>query len=81
MLEVWVRHRYRSAQAGPKNPTLVDHAVGFIVHHKVGDKVEQGEPLFAIHANDEKKQVEAREKRACGACFQRYACAGAPAFL
>ena len=38
----------------------VDHAVGFVVHHKVGDKVEAGEPLFTVHANDEAKQAEAR---------------------
>jgi pyrimidine-nucleoside phosphorylase len=30
----------------------VDHAVGLIIHHKVGGKVEKGEPLYTIHAND-----------------------------
>jgi pyrimidine-nucleoside phosphorylase len=45
-----------------KKSDEVDHAVGFIVHHKVGEKVEQGEPLFSIYANDEKKQAEAREQ-------------------
>lgn len=45
-----------------KKSDAVDHAVGFIIHHKVGDRVEQGEPLFTIHANDEKKQTEARER-------------------
>ncbi len=40
----------------------VDHAVGLIVHHKVGDKLKRGEPLFTIHANDAQKQAEAREK-------------------
>ncbi len=30
----------------------VDHAVGLIIHHKVGEKVEKGEPLYTIHAND-----------------------------
>jgi pyrimidine-nucleoside phosphorylase len=44
-----------------KKSDAVDHAVGFIVRHKVGDKIEQGEPLFLIHANDERKQAEARE--------------------
>ena len=44
-----------------KKSDNVDHAVGFIVHHKVGDKVEAGEPLFTIHANDPKKQAEARK--------------------
>ena len=39
----------------------IDHAVGFVIHHKVGDKLEKGEPLFTIHANDESKLVEARE--------------------
>ena len=38
----------------------IDHAVGFLIHKKVGDKVEAGEPLFEIHANDEAKLAEAR---------------------
>jgi pyrimidine-nucleoside phosphorylase len=39
----------------------IDHAVGFVIHHKVGDKIEKGEPLFTIHANDEKLLSEARK--------------------
>jgi pyrimidine-nucleoside phosphorylase len=39
----------------------VDHAVGFIIHHKVGEQVEMGEPLYTIYANDPAKQAEARE--------------------
>jgi pyrimidine-nucleoside phosphorylase len=39
----------------------VDHAVGFIIHKKVGDQVQQGEPLFTVHANDKAKLAEARE--------------------
>ena len=38
----------------------IDHAVGFLIHKKVGDKVEKGEPLFGIHANNEEKLIEAR---------------------
>ena len=38
----------------------VDHSVGFVIFHKVGDKVEKGQPLFAIHANDQKKMEEMR---------------------
>ena len=38
----------------------VDHAVGFVIHHKVGDQVEEGQPLFTIHANDAEKSAEAR---------------------
>lgn len=29
----------------------IDHAVGFEIHHKVGDYVEKGSPLFTIHTN------------------------------
>ena len=38
----------------------VDHAVGFVIHKKVGDRVEKGEALFTVHANAESKLVEAR---------------------
>jgi len=38
----------------------IDHAVGFIIHKKVGDEVTKGEPLFEIHANDDGKMEEAR---------------------
>jgi pyrimidine-nucleoside phosphorylase len=44
-----------------KKSDPIDHAVGFVIHHKVGDQVEAGEPLFTIHANDEAKLTEARE--------------------
>lgn len=46
----------------------VDHAVGFIIHHKVGDFVEKNSPLFTLHANDPAKQAEAR--RAVTAAFK-----------
>ena len=38
----------------------VDHSVGFLIHAKVGQFVEQGQPLFTIYANDDGKSVEAR---------------------
>ncbi len=44
-----------------KKSDPVDHAVGFVIHHKVGDKLEMGEPLFTVHADDETKLAEARE--------------------
>lgn len=43
-----------------KKTDSIDHAVGFIIHKKVGDRVEAGEPLFEIHANNEEKLHEAR---------------------
>jgi pyrimidine-nucleoside phosphorylase len=44
-----------------KKGDSVDHAVGLIIHRKVGDFVEQNQPLFTIYANDEAKQREVRE--------------------
>jgi pyrimidine-nucleoside phosphorylase len=44
-----------------KKSDVVDHAVGFVIHHKVGDQVREGDPLFTIHANDKVKLTEARE--------------------
>jgi len=38
----------------------IDHAVGFVVHHKVGEAVKKGEPLFTVHANDEAKLKAAK---------------------
>jgi pyrimidine-nucleoside phosphorylase len=37
----------------------IDHEVGIIVHHKVGDKVMKGDPLFTVYANDLIKLNEA----------------------
>lgn len=37
----------------------IDPAVGVIVHHKVGDAVRRGEPLFTVHANDAGRLAEA----------------------
>ena len=39
----------------------IDHAVGLVIHHKVGDRVQKGEPLFTVHANDREKLAEARQ--------------------
>jgi pyrimidine-nucleoside phosphorylase len=44
-----------------KKGDSIDHAVGFVVHHKVGDFVERGQPLLTVHANDAAKQAEVRE--------------------
>jgi len=39
----------------------IDHAVGFVILKKVGDKVEKEQPLFEIHANGAEKLAEARK--------------------
>lgn len=33
----------------------IEHAVGFVIHHKVGDVVQAGDALFTVYANDAKK--------------------------
>jgi pyrimidine-nucleoside phosphorylase len=40
----------------------IDHTVGVIVHHKVGDQVKVGDVLFTIHANDNEKLESASQK-------------------
>ena len=40
----------------------IDYTVGVIVHHKVGDKVNLGDVLFTMHANDEEKLEVAKQK-------------------
>jgi pyrimidine-nucleoside phosphorylase len=42
-----------------KKSDPVDHAVGVVVHHKVGDRVVTGQPLFTVHASDKKRLEEA----------------------
>ncbi len=40
----------------------IDFAVGIILHVKVGQAIERGQPLFTIHANDQAKAVAAEER-------------------
>jgi pyrimidine-nucleoside phosphorylase len=43
-----------------KKSDPIDHAVGIVVHNKVGDYIEKDAPLFTIHANGQEKLEEAR---------------------
>ena len=40
----------------------IDYAVGVEINAKVGDRVEAGQPLYTIHANDERRRAEAEER-------------------
>ncbi len=40
----------------------IDHSVGVLVHHRVGDAVREGVPLFTVHANDQEKLETACER-------------------
>jgi pyrimidine-nucleoside phosphorylase len=45
-----------------KKGQSIDHAVGIVVHHNVGDRLEIGQELFTIHANQESALNQAREE-------------------
>jgi pyrimidine-nucleoside phosphorylase len=36
---------------------LIDHAVGFTFHKKIGDRVKKGEPIFTIHHHPHQKEI------------------------
>ncbi len=39
----------------------IDPAVGFVLHKRIGDRVEEGEPLATLHAKDENTCMAAQE--------------------
>lgn len=45
-----------------KKGESIDHSVGIVVHNKVGNWVESGDPLFTIHANDRAVLEDAKHK-------------------
>jgi pyrimidine-nucleoside phosphorylase len=45
-----------------KKGDTIDHAVGVVVHKKVGEKVERGDALFTVHANNEEKRDAAVQR-------------------
>ena len=44
----------------------IDLAVGIVVHQKVGSRINTGDPLFTIHANNTEKVVAATEEALAG---------------
>ena len=51
----------------------IDHAVGIVLHHKVGNYVTAGEPLFTIHANDQAKLAAAKKQLLAAHKWSEYA--------
>jgi len=45
-----------------KKGDQIDHAVGIVIHNKVGDYVAKGAPLFTMHVDRETQQYEASRK-------------------
>ncbi|MDX9992716.1 MAG: thymidine phosphorylase [Anaerolineales bacterium] len=44
-----------------KKSDEIDHAVGFLIHKKVGQRVSMGEPLFTIHARKAAQVEQVRQ--------------------
>jgi len=63
-----------------KKEDTIDHAVGIIVHHKVGDRIKRGDVLFTLHAKDS-ESLENAKKRVLHACkWSETACEPLPLF-
>jgi pyrimidine-nucleoside phosphorylase len=45
-----------------KKTDAIDHAVGLVIHRKVGELVESGTPLFTVHSNDRQKLADAQRR-------------------
>jgi len=45
-----------------KKGDVIDHAVGVVLQAKIGDRVEKGQPLMTVHANDEGKLAGAQQR-------------------
>ncbi len=58
----------------------IDPAVGIMILHKVGERVERGQPLFAIHANDRLKLERARERLLAAHQWSEEPCEELPLF-
>jgi len=41
---------------------MINHAVGLVILHKVGDEITKDEPLFVIHADDASSLEQARQR-------------------
>lgn len=63
-----------------KKGDAIDHAVGIIVHQKVGDRVSKGDTLFTVHAGDSDKHKKASTDLLKAVRFQSVPCEALPLF-
>ena len=63
-----------------KKEDAIDHAVGIIVHHKVGDQVKQGDVLFTLHARDNQSMEHAKNRVLHSCVWSENACEPLPLF-
>jgi pyrimidine-nucleoside phosphorylase len=58
----------------------IDHGVGILVHVKVGDRVEQGQPLYTLHVKSDRDVAEARQPLLDAVGWSDSACDPLPLF-
>lgn len=63
-----------------KKEDLIDHSVGIVLHCKVGDQVERGQPLFSLHARSQQEAQEAIPRLLAAHDFQDQPCGPLPLF-
>jgi len=63
-----------------KKSDAIDHAVGILVHHKVGDFVAAGQPLFTLHANHRTRLEAARVRLLAAHQWSDEPCPALPLF-
>jgi pyrimidine-nucleoside phosphorylase len=63
-----------------KKEDSIDHSVGIIIHHKVGDYVKMGDPLFTLHAKNEQSFNNARDRILAAHHWNVEKCAPLPLF-
>ena len=59
----------------------IDHRVGIVLHHKVGDQVSRGEPLFTVYANSETKMEAASSRLYIAHRIRKEPCEKLPQFF
>ncbi len=62
----------------PVKQAPIDHAVGLVLHKKVGDQVERGEPLFTLHARHEEAFEQARQRALAAYTYSKKPSAAPP---
>ena len=63
-----------------KKSDPIDHAVGILIHHKVGDRLEPGQALFTVHANSQVKMKMAIERLLAAHQWSSEPCSPLPLF-
>ncbi len=58
----------------------IDYRVGIVIHHKVGERVEVGQPLFTVHANSQDKLGPAIERLLAAHQWSSEPCSPLPLF-